>query len=119
MFRSLPAVMMLALVSLAACGSESAVSIPAPTLDPAVPGPGTKTAVLAGGCFWGVQGVFQHLRGVKNVLSGHAESVQIVYDPTQVSYGQILQVFFAVAHDPTELNRQGPDFGPQYRSAIF
>src|SRR5215471_2395606 len=101
MFRSLPAVMMLALVSLAACGSESAVNIPAPAFDPAVPGPGTKTAVLAGGCFWGVQGVFQHLRGVKNVLSGyaggerstadystvsggdsgHAESVQIVYDP--------------------------------------
>jgi methionine-S-sulfoxide reductase len=98
-----------------------------------------QTAVIAGGCFWGVQGVYQHLKGVKNVLSGyaggqrgtaeyetvsggdtgHAESVQIVYDPAQVSYGQILQVFFSVAHDPTQLNRQGPDSGPQYRSAIF
>ena len=95
--------------------------------------------MLAGGCFWGIQGVYQHLKGVKNVLSGyaggdrdsadyesvsegdsgHAESVQIVYDPAQVTYGQILQVFFSVAHDPTQLNRQGPDFGTQYRSAIF
>ena len=100
---------------------------------------GTQRAVLAGGCFWGVQGVYQHLKGVKNVLSGyagggrdtanyasvtrgdtgHAEAVEIVYDPAQVSYGQILQVFFSVVHDPTQLNRQGPDVGTQYRSAIF
>jgi peptide-methionine (S)-S-oxide reductase len=98
-----------------------------------------QTAVLSGGCFWGVQGVYQHLKGVKSVLSGyaggdrttadyesvsdgdsgHAESVQITYDPARVTYGQILQVFFSVAHDPTQLNRQGPDTGMQYRSAIF
>jgi methionine-S-sulfoxide reductase len=126
-------------LSLAACGAEAPVKIPPPALDPPAAGQGLRTAVLAGGCFWGVQGVYQHLKGVKNVLSGyaggergtadyetvsggdtgHAESVQIVYDPTQVSYGQILQVFFSVVHDPTQLNRQGPDFGTQYRSAIF
>jgi peptide-methionine (S)-S-oxide reductase len=98
----------------------------------------TQTAVLAGGCFWGVEGVFEHMRGVQNVVSGyaggdsgtatynkvgtgrtgHAESVQITYDPNEVSYGDILRVFFSVAHDPTQLNRQGPDTGPQYRSAI-
>jgi methionine-S-sulfoxide reductase len=120
-------------------GAESAVKIPPPALDPAAAAGGLQTAVVAGGCFWGVQGVYQHLKGVKNVLSGyaggeratakydsvsdgdsgHAESVQIVYDPAQVSYGQILQVFFSVAHDPTQLNRQGPDTGTQYRSAIF
>src|SRR5690348_10289087 len=124
--------------SLTACGAEPAVVIPAPAFDPSSPGT-TEKAVLAGGCFWGVQGVYQHLKGVRNVLSGyaggagstadyervsggdtgHAESVQIVYDPAQVSYGQILQVFFSVAHDPTQLNRQGPDVGTQYRSAIF
>jgi methionine-S-sulfoxide reductase len=122
-----------------ACGSEAPVKIPAPAFDqPAVAGK-LQTAVVAGGCFWGVQGVYQHLKGVKSVLSGyagggassadydsvsagdsgHAESVQIVYDPAQVTYGQILQVFFSVAHDPTQLNRQGPDTGTQYRSAIF
>ena len=121
-----------------ACGAEAPVKIPAPAFDP--PAAGTlQTAVVAGGCFWGVQGVYQHLKGVKSVLSGyagggassadyesvsagdsgHAESVQIVYDPAQVTYGQILQVFFSVAHDPTQLNRQGPDTGTQYRSAIF
>src|SRR6476619_5653362 len=124
--------------SLAACSAEPAVVVPPPAFDPRGSGP-TEKAVVAGGCFWGVQGVYQHLRGVRNVLSGfsggkrgtahyetvsggdtgHAESVQIVYDPAQVSYGQILQVFFSVAHDPTQLNRQGPDFGPQYRSNIF
>jgi methionine-S-sulfoxide reductase len=129
----------LASVSNVACSAESAVRVPAPAFDqPATPG-NLQTAVVAGGCFWGVQGVYQHLKGVKSVLSGyaggdsaradyesvsagdsgHAESVQIVYDPAQVTYGQILQVFFSVAHDPTQLNRQGPDRGTQYRSAIF
>ena len=126
------------LVSLSACGAEPAVTVPTPAFDPRGSGV-TEKAVLAGGCFWGVQGVYQHLKGVKNVLSGyaggergtaeydtvsggdtgHAESVEITFDPTQVSYGQILQVFFSVAHDPTQLNRQGPDTGTQYRSAIF
>lgn len=122
-----------------ACAAEQAYVIPAPKLDnPKVAGPDQK-AVLAGGCFWGVQGVFEHLGGVKRVLSGysggdertaeyeivsrgdtgHAESVEIVFDPKQVSYGEILHVFFSVAHDPTQLNRQGPDTGTQYRSAIF
>jgi len=99
----------------------------------------TETAILAGGCFWGVQGVFQHVEGVTNAVSGyaggdkataqyetvstgttgHAESVQITYDPRKISYGRLLQIYFSVAHDPTELNRQGPDTGTQYRSAIF
>jgi methionine-S-sulfoxide reductase len=138
MLRKLAALSALLLFNLAACGSEPAVVIPAPAFDPRGSGT-TETAVIAGGCFWGVQGVYQHLKGVKNVLSGyaggerstanydrvtdgdtgHAEAVEIVYDPTQVSYGQILQVFFSVAHDPTQLNRQGPDTGTQYRSAIF
>ena len=98
-----------------------------------------QTATLAGGCFWGVQGVFEHVRGVRKVVSGyaggdkasaeyekvsggntgHAESVQITYDPAEISYGQLLHVYFSVAHDPTQLNRQGPDSGTQYRSAIF
>src|SRR3954465_9479764 len=126
-------------MALGACAREGAVPVPPPALDPAPSGSGLKTAVIAGGCFWGVQGVYQHLKGVRNVVSGyaggergtaeyetvsggdtgHAESVEIVYDPSQVSYGQILQVFFSVAHDPTQLNRQGPDSGTQYRSAIF
>ena len=99
----------------------------------------SETAVLAGGCFWGMEGVFEHVKGVKRVVSGyaggsardarydavstestgHAEAVKITYDPAQVSYAQLLQVFFTVAHDPTEVNRQGPDTGPSYRSAIF
>jgi peptide-methionine (S)-S-oxide reductase len=99
----------------------------------------TEVAVLAGGCFWGVQGVFQHVNGVTNAVSGyaggdkktaqyetvgtgrtgHAESVRISFDPRKISYGRILQIYFSVAHDPTQLNRQGPDYGPQYRSAIF
>jgi peptide-methionine (S)-S-oxide reductase len=98
-----------------------------------------QTAVLAGGCFWGVEGVFEHVRGVRKAVSGyaggtqategyskvgngstgHAESVQVTFDPRDVSYGELLRVFFSVAHDPTQLNRQGPDSGPQYRSAIF
>jgi peptide-methionine (S)-S-oxide reductase len=124
---------------LAASAAERPVEIPPPVADiPKAPGP-MQTAVLAGGCFWGVQAVFQHLKGVQRALSGyaggdrataeyeivssgqtgHAESVQVTFDPNVVSYGEILQVFFAVAHDPTQLNRQGPDSGTQYRSAIF
>ena len=118
--------------------AEDAVVIPAPALD-AQASDGIQTAVLAGGCFWGVQGVFQHTSGVINAVSGyaggskatadytmvstgstgHAEAVEIKYDPKKISYGKILQIFFSVAHDPTQLNRQGPDSGPQYRSAIF
>lgn len=118
--------------------AEDAVVIPAPALDVA-PASGTQTAVVAGGCFWGVQGVFQHTAGVINAVSGyaggtkatadyqtvssgrtgHAESVEIKYDPKKISYGKILQIYFSVVHDPTQLNRQGPDTGPQYRSAIF
>ena len=112
---------------------------PDPALDPKPPSAGVQTAVLAGGCFWGVEAVFDRLKGVSNVVSGyaggskatahyevvssgttgHAESVQITYDPAVISYGQLLKVFFAVAHDPTQLNRQGPDEGTQYRSSIF
>jgi peptide-methionine (S)-S-oxide reductase len=118
--------------------SEDAVVIPAPAVD-AQASDGLQTVVVAGGCFWGVQGVFQHTAGIVNATSGyaggnkstanyetvstgstgHAESVQIKYDPKQISYGKILQIFFSVAHNPTELNRQGPDSGTQYRSAIF
>ena len=118
--------------------AEDAVVIPSPAADVQAP-EGVQTVVLAGGCFWGVQGVFQHTAGVVNAVSGyaggnkstadysmvstgttgHAESVQIKYDPKQISYGKILQIFFSVAHDPTQLNRQGPDSGTQYRSAIF
>jgi peptide-methionine (S)-S-oxide reductase len=106
---------------------------------PATAAPRTETAVLAGGCFWGMEAVFEHVKGVTDVVSGYAgrggkdanyeavsseqtpyaESVRITYDPSQVSYAQLLQVYFAVAHDPTEVNRQGPDVGPSYRSAIF
>jgi peptide-methionine (S)-S-oxide reductase len=120
--------------------AESAVVVPAPAADLATPvSADTQTAVLAGGCFWGVQGVFQHVAGVKNAVSGyaggsaqtatydkvgsgstgHAEAVRISYDPKVISYGRLLQIYFSVAHDPTELNRQGPDSGPQYRSTVF
>ena len=120
--------------------SQSAVQVvPAPVLDEPASTAGSETAVLSGGCFWGVQGVFEHVKGVSRAVSGyaggsaetaqyetvstgqtgHAESVQITYDPKQISYGQHQQIFFSVAHDPTELNRQGPDSGSQYRSAIF
>jgi peptide-methionine (S)-S-oxide reductase len=119
--------------------AEAPVIIAPPTFDnPKIAGT-LQTAVFAGGCFWGVQGVFQHVRGVKNAVSGyaggsqltahyeivgtgvtdHAESVQVIFDPAVVSYGELLQVFFSVIHDPTQLNRQGPDTGSQYRSAIF
>lgn len=119
-------------------GAEEAVIIPPPTIDE-VTQAHSETAVFAGGCFWGVQGVFQHVKGVKNAVSGyaggaastarygrvsngdtgHAESVEVTFDPSQVSYGTLLQIYFSVAHNPTELNRQGPDTGTQYRSAIF
>jgi peptide-methionine (S)-S-oxide reductase len=118
--------------------AEDAVIIPAPTTDVKA-STGIQTVVVAGGCFWGVQGVFQHTAGIVNAVSGyaggskstadystvstgttgHAESVEIKYDPNKISYGKILQIFFSVAHDPTQLNRQGPDSGTQYRSAIF
>jgi methionine-S-sulfoxide reductase len=129
----------LLLITACADAAEEAVKIPAPALDEPAASGNLQTAVVAGGCFWGVQGVYQHLKGVKSVVSGyaggeratadyesvssgnsrHAEAVQIVYDPAVVTYGQILQVFFSVVHDPTQLNRQGPDRGTQYRSAIF
>ncbi len=130
------------LVALAACSSAAArdegLKLPAPVVD-AAPATSEATAVFAGGCFWGVEGVFEHVRGVKSVRAGyaggdashanyedvsegdtgHAESVRVVYDPSKVTYGQLLQVFFSVVQDPTQLNRQGPDSGTQYRSAIF
>ena len=116
----------------------AAVTIPAPASDIAEPGE-SAVAVFAGGCFWGIEGVYEHVAGVKRVESGyaggtaedaqydlvsggrtnHAEAVRITYDPRQVSYSQLLHIFFSVAHDPTQLNRQGPDHGRQYRSAIF
>jgi peptide-methionine (S)-S-oxide reductase len=119
--------------------AEKAQVVPAPSADESAGRSSPEVAVLAGGCFWGVQGVFQHVDGVKSAVSGyaggaadtahydrttrgdtgHAESVKITYDPARVSYGKLLQVFFSVAHDPTELNYQGPDRGTQYRSAIF
>jgi peptide-methionine (S)-S-oxide reductase len=120
-------------------GAEAPVIIAPPAVDnPKAAGP-MQTAVLAGGCFWGVQGVFEHVRGVRKVIAGyaggerstadyrrvgtgttgHAESVKIIFDPAKISYGQILQIAFSVVHDPTQLNRQGPDVGPQYRSVIF
>lgn len=120
--------------------SAEAVSTPRPTFDslPSMPGK-DQTAVFAGGCFWGIEAVFEHVKGVKEVVSGyaggtrasasydevstgstgHAEAVRITYDPSQVTYGTLLSILFSVAHDPTQLNRQGPDVGPQYRSAIF
>ena len=119
--------------------AESAHAVPPPAVDETTAGTTREVAVLAGGCFWGVQGVFQHVDGVSSAVSGyaggskdtaqyetvstgatgHAESVRVTFDPHQISYGRILQIYFSVAHDPTELNRQGPDIGTQYRSAIF
>ena len=136
-----------AALALAACGLACQVGadaidkvIPAPALDtPAAEATGLQTAVLAGGCFWGLQGMFEHVNGVTKVVAGyaggtretahyemvgtertgHAESVEITFDPKRISYGQLLRLYFAVAHDPTQLNRQGPDSGPSYRSEIF
>jgi peptide-methionine (S)-S-oxide reductase len=134
-------VSILALAGTIACHASSrAVKLPDPAADaPLSKTKGTQTVVLAGGCFWGIQAVFEHVKGVTNATSGysggaantaqyetvstgrtgHAESVRVVFDPSQVSFGQILKVFFSVAHDPTELNRQGPDEGTQYRSVVF
>jgi peptide-methionine (S)-S-oxide reductase len=127
-------------VLFAIAGEKGAVSLPNPSADePQSAKSGQETAVFAGGCFWGVQAVFQHVKGVvsatsgysggpsfaahydvvSNGTTGHAESVKVVFDPAKVSYGQLLKVFFSVVHDPTELNRQGPDTGTQYRSVIF
>src|SRR6266851_6566171 len=125
----------------ATCNAAGApVAIPNPSVDaPLAPTKGQQTAVLAGGCFWGIQAVFEHLKGVIRATSGysggsadtaqyervstgrtgHAESVQVTYDPSQITYGKLLKVFFSVAHDPSKNNKQGPDFGKQYRSSIF
>lgn len=136
------ALLLMGSLAINAClpAAEPATMIPAPVFDePAASRAATETAVLAGGCFWGVQGVFQHVKGVVEATSGytggasntahyddvstgttgHAESVQVTYDPKQISYGGLLQIYFSVAHDPTQINRQGPDSGTQYRSAVF
>ena len=129
----------LAGLSMSASTAEEARKVPAPALDEPAQAGDLEVAVVAGGCFWGVQGVFQHVDGVRSAVSGydggaastahyemtsqgdtgHAESVRITFDPHKISYGKILQIFFSVAHDPTELDGQGPDEGTQYRSAIF
>jgi len=137
---SLPAAALLgaAFLLAPASGAERAVPVPVPAVD-VKPGKGEQVAVLAGGCFWGMEAVFQSVKGVHSVTSGyaggtpdtatyaqvsteqtgHAEAVRVVYDPRKVSYGTLLRIYFSVAHDPTQLNRQGPDRGPSYRSAIF
>ncbi|MFO0990500.1 MAG: peptide-methionine (S)-S-oxide reductase MsrA [Hyphomicrobiales bacterium] len=133
----------LTLLGAALLGQEASaregIEIPAPAMDEQAASAKSEVAVVAGGCFWGVQGVFQHVDGVLNAVSGytggdkdtaqyglvgsgttgHAESVQISFDPSKITYGRILQIYFSVAHDPTQLNRQGPDKGTQYRSAVF
>lgn len=143
LFRALAATLMLAAGTLTAgmfaAQAQEGLSIPAPAASEAPSTAPLETAVLAAGCFWGVQGVYQHTEGVKNAVSGyaggekktaiyevvgsgmtgHAEAVKITYDPKKISYGKLLQIYFSVAHDPTQLNRQGPDRGTQYRSAIF
>jgi peptide-methionine (S)-S-oxide reductase len=126
-------------IAASASPADKARVVPPPTADEAASGSASEVAIVAGGCFWGVQGVFQHVAGVTSAVSGydggskatahydmtsrgdtgHAESVRITFDPNKISYGRILQIFFSVAHDPTQLNRQGPDEGTQYRSAIF
>ena len=144
MSRVLSAILLtILLTTMPACSAANATvgsALPNPVIDaPLAATKGEQTAVIAGGCFWGVQAVFEHVKGVISVSAGysggaadtahyemvsegntgHAESVRIKYDPSRISYGQLLKVYFAVAHDPTELNRQGPDTGSQYRSAIF
>jgi peptide-methionine (S)-S-oxide reductase len=136
------AMLLTVLAGAAACraGSGASAAAPAPAVDEVrATASGKATAVVAGGCFWGIQGVFSHVKGVREATSGyaggsaktadyetvstgktgHAESVQVVYDPSKITYGELLRVFFSVALDPTELNRQGPDEGTQYRSVIF
>lgn len=137
--RNISLAALLGFWQLTSFAAEAPVVIPAPVLEQPKSVAGLQTAVLAGGCFWGVQGVFEHVKGVKKVWSGyaggekntaqyelvgsgktgHAEAVEITFDPAEISYGDLLHVFFSVAHDPTQLNRQGPDTGTQYRSAIF
>ncbi len=128
------------MLATASTATATQTQFPDPAVDiPAAEAHGPQTAVLAGGCFWGMEAVFEHLKGVSKVVSGfaggqkstahyetvstgttgHAESVQITYDPSRITFGQLLKVYFAVAHDPTELNRQGPDTGTQYRSTVF
>jgi peptide-methionine (S)-S-oxide reductase len=136
---SIVAIFAIAILPARALWQEKAVVIPPPAAEQPASQATSEVVVFAGGCFWGVQGVYQHVKGVTSAVSGyaggdkntakydivsngrsgHAESVRVTYDPRQVSYGQLLQVFFSVAHNPTQLNRQGPDVGPQYRSAIF
>jgi peptide-methionine (S)-S-oxide reductase len=140
--RSSIVILIVTLLDVVACnaGERAATTIPTPAVDAAVATTKSQQSmVIAGGCFWGIQAVFQHVKGVISATSGysggsantaeyeivsggetgHAESVKIVYDPSQITYGQLLRVFFSVAHNPTELNRQGPDTGTQYRSSIF
>jgi peptide-methionine (S)-S-oxide reductase len=135
----LPLILMAMIAGTIACNARAG-AVPPPAVDaPRATASGKQTMVVAGGCFWGIQAVFQHVKGVVSATSGysggpantadyetvstgstgHAESVQVVFDPSQVTYGELLRVFFSVAHDPTELNRQGPDEGTQYRSVIF
>jgi peptide-methionine (S)-S-oxide reductase len=140
-----PLLLLPALATLAVCAlflpssAETARVLPVPLADEQADGAPSRTAVFAGGCFWGVQGVFQHVEGVTRAVSGyaggeqataqyekvsrggtsHAEVVRVTYDPRKVSFGTLMQIYFSVAHDPTQLDRQGPDIGPQYRSAIF
>lgn len=142
-FHSFRTTAVLAAAAIVACTPARAAdghAVPRPAADlPLSAAAARDTAFFAGGCFWGLEGVFEHVRGVIDVVSGfaggtrkdpsyedvgsgatgHAESVRIVYDPSKITYGTLLRIFFAVAHDPTELDRQGPDVGPQYRSAIF
>ena len=139
MLRTALLAIAVAAVPLAAQAESAAIMIQPPAAEAPAQGSGLETAVLAGGCFWGVQAVYQHTKGVTNAVSGyaggtqkdavyetvsagrtgHAEAVKVTFDPKQISYGKILQIYFSVAHDPTQLNRQGPDAGPQYRSEIF